>query len=123
MNAKGVFSTSALITLLAATAGCLPQNTQTQGLQGNATTQLAGANSPCTPDATASLISTGRSLLEIGTSLMQTRQNMNNTVSTAMRNAEDAQKINQGHSVLDNVEALTGGPAAPCGGLTASSPQ
>jgi hypothetical protein len=113
MNGKGVFSAFALTSLFAATAGCLPQNTQTQGLHANSSNQLANANSPCTPSATSSLIATGRSLLEITNSLVETRQSFSDTPNT-LQNVEAAQKINKGQNVLNNFEALAGGPTEPC---------
>lgn len=123
MKLQGIAAGFALASTLL-TTGCIPQNGQTQGLftpppaNAAAGTQVASANAPCTPNATADLISTGRSLLEIGTSIMQTKANMNNANngynSYTMQDVENAQKINKGNEVLNNVEAMTGGAQAPC---------
>jgi hypothetical protein len=124
MKLQGIAAGFALASTLL-TTGCIPQNGQTQGLftpppanAAAAGTQVASANAPCTPNATADLISTGRSLLEIGTSIMQTKANMNSANngynSYTMQDVENAQKINKGNEILNNVETMTGGPQAPC---------
>ena len=103
-----VLSTAALTSL----SGCLPQNTQTQGLQ---TTQLA--NDPCAPTATSSLIATGRSLLDMANTVLETQHSLNGNSATyaqRMQVAENAQKVNQGHNVLSNVETLAGAGQQPC---------
>lgn len=114
MNRQGTLALL-MAPLLLGLAGCLPQNAQTQGL--NNTQTAAG---PCAPNATADLISTGRSLLAITNSVLATQQSLNGTSGTSatyaqrVQAAEHAQKVNQGNEVLDNVEALTGGATAPC---------
>lgn len=124
MNIKGAPGALFIAPLLFTLAGCLPQNTQTQGLQN---TQAANANDPCTPSATSSLIATGRSLLQITNTLLETQQSFNGNSATyaqRMQVAENAQKVNQGNNVLNNVEALTGGASAPCAqGATANVSQ
>lgn len=103
-----VLSTVALTSL----SGCLPQNTQTQGLQN---TQLA--NDPCAPTATSNLIATGRSLLDMANTVLETQHSLNGNSATyaqRMQVAENAQKVNQGHNVLSNVEALAGAGQQPC---------
>jgi hypothetical protein len=120
MNLQGIAAGFALVSVIFTTSGCLPQNTQSQGLmnQGRQPTQVASANTPCTPNAAADLVSTGRSLLELGTTLMQTKANMDSSrtgySNYTMQDVENAQKIKQGQDVLNNVEAITGGPQAPC---------
>ncbi|WP_437881545.1 hypothetical protein [Pseudomonas sp. LRF_L74] len=115
MKAKGILPLIALPSLIAL-SGCVAPNGQQQY---NAN-QLAGAGGgPCTPNATADLISTGRSLLEITNNVLATQQNLSGnssrTYAQAVKSAENAQRVNQGKEVLNNVEALTGGPATPCG--------
>ncbi|WP_212631021.1 hypothetical protein [Pseudomonas sp. KB-10] len=103
-----VLSTAALTSL----SGCLPQNTQTQGLQN---TQLA--NDPCAPTATSSLIATGRSLLDMANTVLETQHSLNGNSATYAQRiqvAENAQKVNQGHNVLSNVETLAGAGQQPC---------
>ena len=103
-----VLSTVALTSL----SGCLPQNTQTQGLQN---TQLA--NDPCAPTATSNLIATGRSLLDMANTVLETQHSLNGNSATyaqRMQVAENAQKVNQGHNVLSNVETLAGAGQQPC---------
>lgn len=103
-----VLSTAALTSL----SGCLPQNTQTQGLQN---TQLA--NDPCAPTATSSLIATGRSLLDMANTVLETQHSLNGNSATyaqRMQVAENAQKVNQGHNVLSNVETLAAAGQQPC---------
>lgn len=112
MSTKGMLAALLIAPTLATLAGCLPQNTQSQGLHAN---QVAGA--PCTPSATDNMISTGRSLLSIANSVMETQQSFNGNSSTyaqRMKAAENAQKVNQGNEVLNNVENLAGGMSAPC---------
>lgn len=116
MSIKGTIGTLLIAPMLATLAGCLPQNTQTQGLQN---TQLSNANAPCTPTTTDNLISTGRSLLSIANSVLETQQSFNGSstnYSQRMQAAEKAQKVNQGNDVLDNVESMTAGlgASAPC---------
>lgn len=78
MTSKGLTSALLLASMFAATSGCLQQNALTQGYRttqpgqpGQA--QVASANTPCTPSATNDLIATGRSLLDITTNLIKTR--------------------------------------------------
>lgn len=116
MSIKGTIGALLIVPTLATLAGCLPQNTQTQGLQN---TQLSNANAPCTPTTTDNLISTGRSLLSIANSVLETQQSFNGSstsYSQRMQAAEKAQKVNQGNDVLDNVESMTAGlgASAPC---------
>ncbi|GLK89696.1 hypothetical protein [Pseudomonas turukhanskensis] len=119
MKRQGIFTTLFALPLLATLSGCLPQNTQTQGLN-----NVQTANGPCAPNATADLISTGRSLLAITNSVLQTQQNLSgNSTGYAqqVQAAEHAQKVSQGNKVLDNVESLTGASAAaPCTPTSAS---
>jgi hypothetical protein len=120
MNCKGTLGALLAAPLLLSLGGCLPQNTQTQGLN-----NVQTANNPCAPNTTADLISTGRSLLAITNSVLATQQSLSGSGTTSsyanrVQAAEHAQKVNQGNDVLDNVEALTGGPAAPCKPTSAS---
>src|SRR5690606_1647048 len=107
MNITGRSLAIALSTAaLASLSGCLAQNTQPQDQQ-NA--QLA--TDPCAPSATSSLIATGRSLLDIANSVLETQNNLNGNSATYAQRvqvAENAQKVNQGHNVLNNVENLAG---------------
>ncbi len=112
MNIKGTLGALLMAPVLATLAGCLQQNTQAQGLQN---TQLA--NDPCAPSATSNLIATGRSLLDIANTVLETQQSFNGNSATyaqRMDVAENAQKVNQGHNVLNNVESLAGGTNQPC---------
>nr|WP_100548864.1 MULTISPECIES: hypothetical protein [unclassified Pseudomonas] len=112
MNIKGTLGVLMSATVLASLSGCLAQNTQTQGLQN---TQLA--NDPCAPSATSSLIATGRSLLDMANTVLETQQSFNGNTATyakRMEVAENAQKVNQGHNVLNNVENLAGAGQQPC---------
>nr|WP_059392282.1 hypothetical protein [Pseudomonas toyotomiensis] len=112
MNIKGTLGVLMSATVLASLSGCLAQNTQTQGLQN---TQLA--NDPCAPSATSSLIATGRSLLDMANTVLETQQSFNGNTTTyakRMEVAENAQKVNQGHNVLNNVENLAGAGQQPC---------
>ncbi|MBG0841724.1 hypothetical protein [Ectopseudomonas toyotomiensis] len=112
MNIKGTLGVLMSATVLASLSGCLAQNTQTQGLQN---TQLA--NDPCAPSATSNLIATGRSLLDMANTVLETQQSFNGNTATyakRMEVAENAQKINQGHNVLNNVENLAGAGQQPC---------
>ena len=111
MTSKGLTSALLLASMFAATSGCLQQNALTQGYR---TTQVASANTPCTPSATNDLIATGRSLLDITTNLIKTRNQMSDGGSI-MRDVDDVQKVGKGHAVLDSVESMTGGPQQPCG--------
>jgi len=118
MKIKGTLSALFVLPVLATLAGCLPQNTQTQGLN-----NVQTANGPCAPSTTADLISTGRSLLAITNSVLETQQNLSgNSAGYAQRvqAAEHAQKVDQGNKVLDNVESLTGGPSTGCTPTSAS---
>ena len=112
MNTKGTLSVLMSAAVLASLSGCLAQNTQTQGLQN---TQLA--NDPCAPSATSNLIATGRSLLEMANTVLETQQSFNGNTATyakRMEVTENAQKVNQGHNVLNNVENLAGAGQQPC---------
>ncbi|ERH47474.1 hypothetical protein ACIGKM_17170 [Ectopseudomonas toyotomiensis] len=112
MNTKGTLGVLMSVAVLASLSGCLAQNTQTQGLHN---TQLA--NDPCAPSATSNLIATGRSLLEMANTVLETQQSFNGNTATyakRMEVAENAQKVNQGHNVLNNVENLAGAGQQPC---------
>ncbi|WP_417703826.1 hypothetical protein [Pseudomonas sp.] len=112
MNSKGTLGVLMSVAALASLSGCLAQNTQTQGLQN---TQLA--NDPCAPSATSNLIATGRSLLEMANTVLETQQSFNGNSATyakRMEVAENAQKVNQGHNVLNDVENLAGMGQQPC---------
>lgn len=112
MNIKGTLGVLVSAAVLASLSGCLAQNTQTQGLQN---TQLA--NDPCAPSATSNLIATGRSLLDMANTVLETQQSFNGNTATyakRMEVAENAQKVNQGHNVLNNVENLAGAGQRPC---------
>ncbi len=112
MNSKGTLGVLMSVAVLASLSGCLAQNTQTQGLQN---TQLA--NDPCAPSATSNLIATGRSLLEMANTVLETQQSFNGNSATyakRMEVAENAQKVNQGHNVLNDVENLAGMGQQPC---------
>ncbi len=100
MTSKGLTSALLLASMFAATSGCLQQNALTQGYRttqpgqpGQA--QVASANTPCTPSATNDLIATGRSLLDITTNLIKTRNQMSDGGSI-MRDVDDVQKGRQG---------------------------
>ncbi|WP_276487602.1 hypothetical protein [Ectopseudomonas mendocina] len=120
MNITGRSLAIALSTAaLASLSGCLAQNTQPQDQQ-NA--QLA--TDPCAPSATSSLIATGRSLLDIANSVLETQNNLNGNSATYAKRvqvAENAQKVNQGHNVLNNVENLAGAGQQPCVPAAATS--
>jgi hypothetical protein len=116
MQAKVIFA-ALFVTLLPVTlTGCLAQGTQPQGLH-NAQLQN-DATAPCTPSAANSLIATGRSLLDITNTLLDTQQSLSgNSTSTyagRVKAAENTQRMNQGHDVLNNVEKLAGVTDAPC---------
>ncbi len=118
MNVKGTCGALIALPLLATLAGCLPQNTQSQGLN-----NVQTANGPCAPSATADLISTGRSLLAITNSVLETQQNLSGNsagYTQRVQAAENAGKVNQGNKVLDNVESLTGGANTGCVPASAS---
>jgi hypothetical protein len=105
MNIKGTLLVAPLFVTL---AGCLPQNTQPQGLQ-NA--QATNPNAPCTPSATDSLIATGRSLFDVANSLLETQQSFTGdsaTYAQRVKVAENAQTLNKGNNMLNGVENLTG---------------
>ncbi|MFP6848346.1 MAG: hypothetical protein VCA57_06545 [Pseudomonas sp.] len=129
MNIKGTLGALLVAPLFVTLAGCLPQNTQPQGLQ-NA--QATNANGPCTPSATSELVATGRSLLQLTNSLLETQQSFTgSSASYAQRVqvAENAQRLNQGNNMLNGVENLTGKVGslagnAPCTeGATANASQ
>ncbi|RRV27862.1 hypothetical protein EGJ23_07510 [Pseudomonas sp. o96-267] len=112
MNIKGTLGALMSVAVLASLSGCLAQNTQTQGLQN---TQLA--NDPCAPSATSNLIATGRSLLDMANTVLETQQSFNGNSATyakRMEVAENAQKVNQGNNVLNNIENLAGAGQQPC---------
>jgi hypothetical protein len=94
-----------------------------QGLQ-NA--QATNANGPCTPSATSELVATGRSLLQLTNSLLETQQSFN---GSAVTYAQNAQRVNQGNNMLNGVENITGKVGslagnAPCTeGATANASQ
>ncbi|WP_070884389.1 hypothetical protein M1D96_03370 [Pseudomonas sp. D1-3] len=116
MGIKGTLGALLMAPMLASIAGCLPQNTQSQGLHSS---QVANGAAPCTPSTSDSLISTGRSLLSIANSVLETQQSMqgnSTTYAQRMQAAEKAQKVNQGNEVLNNVESMTAGlgAGAPC---------
>lgn len=116
MSIKGTLGALLFVPVLATLAGCLPQNTQSQGLQSS---QVANGAAPCTPSTSDSLISTGRSLLSIANSVLETQQSMqgnSTTYAQRMDAAEKAQRVNQGNDVLNNVESMTAGLGAgsPC---------
>ena len=119
MNINAKLGALFLVPVLATLAGCLPQNTQTQGLN-----NAQSVNDPCAPSATSDLIATGRSLLEIANSVLETKQSFDgNTTNYAQRvqAAENANKINSGHNLLNNVENLSGGATGPCVPASASN--
>ncbi|MGK8440253.1 hypothetical protein ACRS3X_23435 [Ectopseudomonas hydrolytica] len=112
MNIKGRLGALFIAPMLATLAGCLPQNAQNQGLHN---TQMA--NDPCAPSATSSLVATGRSLLDIANSVLETQQSFNGSSTNYAQRVqamENAQKLNQGHNVLNSVENLAGTANAPC---------
>lgn len=112
MNIKGTLGALVSATLLASLSGCLAQNAQTQGLQ-NA--QLA--NDPCAPSATSDLIATGRSLLQMANTVLETQQSFNGNSATYAKRlevAQNAQKVNQSQNVLNNIESLAGASQQPC---------
>lgn len=116
MSIKGTLGALLFVPVLATLAGCLPQNTQSQGLHSS---QVANGATPCTPSTSDSLISTGRSLLSIANSVLETQQSMQGNSTTYAQRvdaAEKAQRVNQGNDVLNNVESMTAGLGAgsPC---------
>ena len=115
MRIKGTLAALLAAPMLVTLAGCLPQNTQSQGLHSS---QVANGAAPCTP-STDSLISSGRSLLSIANSVLETQQSLqgnSTTYAQRMQAAEKAQRVNQGNDVLNNVESMTAGlgAGAPC---------
>lgn len=119
MNIKGTLGVILSAAALASLAGCLPQNAQTQGLQN---TQLS--NDPCAPSATSSLIASGRSLLDIANTVLETQQSINGNSATYAQRvqvAENAQRVNQGNNVLNNIETLAGQTQQPCVPAAASA--
>ncbi|OLU34678.1 hypothetical protein BVH03_01860 [Pseudomonas sp. PA15(2017)] len=116
MSIKGTLGALLFVPVLASLAGCLAQNTQSQGLHSS---QVANGAAPCTPSNSDNLISTGRSLLSIANSVLETQQSMqgnSTTYAQRMDAAEKAQRVNQGNNVLNNVESMTAGLGAgsPC---------
>ncbi|MGE8360961.1 hypothetical protein [Pseudomonas sp.] len=112
MNIKGALGTLFIAPLLLTLTGCLAQNTQTQGLQNG-----QAANDPCAPSATSSLIATGRNLLQIGSSLVETQHSINGSGASydqRVQVAENAQRVDQGNNVLNSVERLAGNVNGPC---------
>ncbi|MCO7518864.1 MULTISPECIES: hypothetical protein [unclassified Pseudomonas] len=112
MNIQGRLGALLVAPMLLALAGCAAPGSYNQGTQ-----NMASGNSPCTPSATDNLISTGRSLLSIANSVLETKHSMNGTSATydqRMQLAENAQKVNQGNQMLDNVESMTAGLKSPC---------
>lgn len=125
MSIKGTLGALLIAPMLATLAGCLPQNTQSQGLLNN--TQAANASGPCTPSTSDNLISTGRSLLSIANSVLETQQSFqgdSTTYASRVQAAEKAQKVNQGNDVLNNVESMTAGlgASAPCTATATAAP-
>lgn len=117
MNINGTIGALLIVPMLATLAGCLPQNTQSQGLHSSQV--AANGAAPCTPSTSDNLISTGRSLLSIANSVLETQQSFqgnSTTYAQRMEAAEKAQKVNQGNDVLNNVESMTAGlgVGAPC---------
>ena len=113
MNVKVMF---AALVIAPGLAGCLQQNTQPQGLQ---SAQQVSGSAPCAPSNTSALISTGRSLLDLTHTLLETQQNLSGDSSSYARRvqaAENAQQLNQGQNTLNNVEKLAGltGVNEPC---------
>lgn len=116
MSIKGTLGALLFVPVLATLAGCLPQNTQSQGLHSS---QAANGAAPCTPSTSDSLISSGRSLLSIANSVLETQQSLQGNSTTYAQRvdaAEKAQRVNQGNDVLNNVESMTAGLGAgsPC---------
>lgn len=117
MSIKGTLGALLMAPMLAGLAGCLPQNTQSQGL--HSAQVAANGAAPCTPSTSDNLISTGRSLLSIANSVLETQQSLQGNSSTYAQRvdaAEKAQRVNQGNNVLNNVESMTAGLGAgsPC---------
>ncbi|KIP98430.1 MULTISPECIES: hypothetical protein [Pseudomonas] len=124
MSIKGTLGALLVAPMLVTLAGCLPQNTQSQGLHSS---QVAGGGAPCTPSTSDNLISTGRSLLSIANSVLETQQSFqgdSTTYAQRMQAAEKAQKVNQGNDVLNNVESMTAGlgASAPCTATATAAP-
>lgn len=116
MSIKGTLGALLIAPMLVTLAGCLPQSTQSQGLQN---TQAVNGTAPCAPSTTDNLISSGRSLLSIANSVLETQQSLqgdSTTYASRMQAAEKAQKVNQGNNVLNNVENMSAGlgASAPC---------
>lgn len=117
MRIKGTLAALLAAPMLVTLAGCLPQNTQSQGLHSSQV--AANGAAPCTPSTTDSLISSGRSLLSIANSMLETQQSLQGNSATYAQRvdaAEKAQRVNQGNNVLNNVESMTAGlgAGAPC---------
>ncbi|MDH0301403.1 MULTISPECIES: hypothetical protein [unclassified Pseudomonas] len=121
MNIQGTLGALLVVPMLATLAGCVAPGSQGQGLQGS---QMASGNAPCTPSTTDNLISTGRSLLSIANSVLETKNSFNGDTATydqRMQLAENAQKVNKGNQMLDNVESMTAGLKSPCATATQTS--
>ncbi|QXI38906.1 hypothetical protein [Pseudomonas xantholysinigenes] len=114
MNIQGRIGALLIAPVLLTLAGCVAPGGYNQGGQPS---PMASGNSPCTPSATDNLISTGRSLLSIANSVLETKNSMNGTSATyeqRMQLAENAQKVDKGNQMLDNVESMTAGLKSPC---------
>ncbi|QXH47350.1 hypothetical protein KSS93_05330 [Pseudomonas xanthosomatis] len=114
MNTKGMIGALLVAPLLAALGGCVAPGGQQQGF---GSTQAANANSPCTPSASDNLISTGRSLLSIANSVLETKQNLSGdstTYAQRVKAAESAQKVEKGNQMMDQLASLSGSSASPC---------
>lgn len=125
MSINGTLRALLIAPMLVTLAGCLPQNTQSQGLHNTQAVNASGA--PCTPSTTDSLISSGRSLLSIANSVLETQQSFqgdSTTYAQRVQAAEKAQKVNQGNDVLNNVESMSAGlgASAPCTATASAAP-
>lgn len=114
MNTNGMIGALLIVPMLATLGGCVAPGGQQQNF---GSTQATSANSPCTPTATDSLISTGRSLLSIANSVMEAKQSFDGNSATyaqRVQAAQNTQKLNKGHEVLNNVAGISGTSNAPC---------
>ncbi|MFK3771784.1 hypothetical protein [Pseudomonas sp. NPDC089406] len=114
MNTKGMIGALLVAPLLASLGGCVAPGGQQQGF---GSTQAANANSPCTPSASDSLISTGRSLLSIANSVLETKQSLSGdstTYAQRVKAAESAQKVEKGNQMMDQLASLSGSSSSPC---------
>jgi len=114
MNTKGMIGALLVAPLLATLGGCVAPGGQQQGF---GSPQAANANSPCTPSASDNLISTGRSLLSIANSVLETKQNLSGdsaTYAQRVKAAESAQKVDKGNQMMDQLAGLTGSGNSPC---------